>query len=104
MRTKIPKEFEDAPFTAQFPHNFSSVRKRALKFPVAVKHRHAKIRIYKKSAKYPFYRIAYHAERRRVVRSFKTYGKVKREADRIVRQIANGNEAAASFSTKDALA
>ena len=69
-----------------------------------MKHRHAKVRIYKKSAKYPFYRIAYRAEGRRVVRSFKTYGEAHREAKRVVRQIAKGNEAAAALATRDALA
>jgi hypothetical protein len=103
MRTTFPKEIEGASVSAQFPHNFPECREHELRFPMAVKHRHAKVIIYKKTAKYPFYRIAYHAGGHRIVRSFKTYGEAKREAKRIAKQISKGN-IAASLTNKDALA
>lgn len=71
---------------------------------MAVEHRHAKVKIYRKTEKYRFYRIAFRAEVKRVVRNFKTWSAAKKEADRIVRQIAKDNEAAAALSVKDALA
>jgi integrase len=104
MRTTFPKEYDGASLPAQIPHNLTPVRTSDIKFPVTVKHRHVKVKIYKKSAKYSYYRIAYKVEGRRVVRNFKTYGAAKQEADRIARQIAKGNEAAAALTTKDALA
>jgi integrase len=105
MRTTFPGEFggasESRTLSAQ---QFAETDGREVKFPVTVKHRHAKVKIYKKSKKYPFYRIAYRAAGGRVVRSFKTFGQARREAKRAAKQIAKGNEAAAALSVADALA
>ena len=105
MRTIIPWEFNGASEFRTVPAQpMAETEGRESKFPFTVKHRHAKVKIYRKTDKYPFYRIAYRAEGRRVVRNFKTYGAAKKEADRIVRQIAAGKESVATLSVKDALA
>ena len=69
-----------------------------------IRYRQARVKIYRKSAAYPFYRIAYRAGGKRVVRSFKTYSGARSEAKRIARQISQGKESVALLSPKDALA
>jgi integrase len=77
-----------------------------MKFPVIVRHRREKATIYGKSANYAFYRLGYYVAGQRCVRSFKTYGEAKTEAERIVRQLAEGSQAAALSGpqSRDALA
>ena len=77
-----------------------------MKFPVIVRHRREKATIYGKSANYAFYRLGYYVAGQRRVRSFKTYGEAKTEAERIVRQLAEGSQAAAfsGAQSRDALA
>jgi integrase len=64
-------------------------------FPVVVKHRRAEARIYGRSKSYRYYRLAYHAGGKRVVRSFATYSEAKSEAKAKVRELAAGSQAAA---------
>jgi hypothetical protein len=71
---------------------------------LAVKHRHVQIKVYKKSAKYSYYRIAYRAEGKRITRSFETLAAAQKEAERIARQISKGEESVAVLTPKDALA
>jgi integrase len=66
-----------------------------MKFPVIVRHRREKATIYAKSPGYPFYRLGYYAGGKRLIRSFKSYAEAKTEAERIVRQLAEGSQAAA---------
>ena len=40
---------------------------------MVVKHRHVRAKIYRKAKRYPFHRLAYTAEGRRIVKTFKTY-------------------------------
>jgi integrase len=77
-----------------------------MKFPVTVRHRREKATIYGKSASYAFYRLGYYVSRQRRVRSFKTYAEAKTEAERIVRELAEGSQAAAlsGEQSRDALA
>jgi integrase len=77
-----------------------------VKFPVVIRHRGEKAKIYGKSPAYEFYRIAYRTAGKRCVRSFKTYAEAKTEAERIVRDLADGSQAAALTApqSRDALA
>ena len=77
-----------------------------MKFPVIIRHRREKATIYGKSAGYSFYRLGYYVAGQRRVRSFKTYGEAKTEAERIVRELADGSQAAAlnGAQSRDALA
>lgn len=72
-----------------------------MRFPQTVRHRRESARIYGPTAGNPRYRVAYYAAGRRTVRQFKTYSKAKVEAERIVRQLAAGNDAALSLSPRD---
>jgi integrase len=77
-----------------------------MKFPVTVRHRREKATIYGKSDSYPFYRLGYYSAGQRRVRSFKTYGEAKKEAEQVVRDLAEGSQAAAltGAQSRDAVA
>jgi integrase len=66
-----------------------------MKFPVVIRHRGQKAKIYGKTPAYPFYRLAYKAAGKRHVRSFKTYSEAKQAGDQIVRDLAQGSQSAA---------
>ena len=72
-----------------------------MKFPVTIEHRRFLAKIYGKSDAYPFYRVAYKAGGKRVVRSFAEFSEAKAEAEAKVRQLANGSQTAA-LSSRDA--
>jgi integrase len=77
-----------------------------MKFPLTIRHRKAEAKIYGKSESYPFYRLSYYVAGVRRVHSFAVYGEARSEAERIVRELASGSQAAALSSTqsRDALA
>ena len=50
-----------------------------MKFPVIIKHRRSEATIYAKSEKYPYYRLAYRAAGKRIVRSFPHIQKPKQK-------------------------
>jgi len=77
-----------------------------VKFPLTIRFRRAEARIYGKSKHYPFYRVGYYVAGQRRLKSFRTYSEVKAEADRLVRELANGSQAAAlsGGQARDALA
>lgn len=82
-----------------------------MKFPVKVSFRKAEVKIYGKSAAYPFYRLCYYAAGKRRIQSFSTYTEARTKADAKVRELASGNqsialtakEATAALSIRDAL-
>jgi integrase len=67
-----------------------------------VRFRHITVKVYRKSPKYPFYRIAYRADGKRVVRNFKRLNLAKAEAVKKARELAQGNDTAAALTKKDA--
>jgi len=77
-----------------------------VKFPQVIRHRKAEATIYGKSQKYPRYRLAYYVAGQRRIRSFATYGDVKTEAERVVRELASGSQSTAltGAQSRDALA
>lgn len=66
-----------------------------MRFPVKVKYRGAVVKIYGKTPAYAFYRVAGHIGGKRKVVSFRQYGQAKDYADRLVRDIYHGRQAAA---------
>jgi integrase len=77
-----------------------------VKFPLRVRFRRAEAVIYGKTEAYAFYRVAYHAAGRRLVRSFRRYGDAKAFAEQTVRELAAGHPVAALSPSEvaDALA
>ena len=72
-----------------------------MRFPVKLKHRKAEATIYGKSEAYPFYRLAYRAAGKRILRSFSTYSDARQEAEAKVRELAQGSQSVA-LSAKEA--
>ena len=66
-----------------------------VRFPKVIRFRRVEATIYGKTKKYPFYWLAYYVAGKRVTRSIKSYGEAKTEAERLVREIADGSQAAA---------
>ncbi len=77
-----------------------------MKFPQVIRHRRIEATIYGKSRHYPRYRLAYYVAGKRRLRTFAAYGEAKIEAERIVRELANGSQAAglSAGQSSDALA
>jgi integrase len=77
-----------------------------VRFPKTIHYRRIEATIYGKKPNYPFYRIAYYVAGKRQLRNFKTYQEAKAEAERKVREIADGSQAAAlnADQSRDALA
>ncbi len=106
-RTSFVEEIEENDIcrtvTAQIE---AATEKPNVRFPKAIRYRRVEATIYGKTKKYPFYRLAYYVAGRRVTRSFKSYGEAKTEAEKKVREIAGGSQAAAltGEQSRDALA
>jgi integrase len=77
-----------------------------VKFPKTIRYRRIEATIYGRKPNYPFYRIAYYLAGKRHLRNFKTYQEAKDEAERIIREIGDGSQAAAlnADQSRDALA
>ena len=71
-----------------------------------IRHRRIEATIYGKSRHCPRYRLAYNTAGKRRLRTFATYGEAKTEAERIVRELAEGSQATAlsASQSRDALA
>jgi hypothetical protein len=67
-----------------------------------VRFRQVTVKVYRKTPRYPFYRIAYRADGKRVVRNLKRLNQAKQEAEKKARELAHGNEAGAALSEADA--
>ena len=76
-----------------------------MKFPKVIRHRKAEVTIYGKKANYPYYRIAYRVTGKRHLRNFSKYGEALKEAEKKVRELAAGSQAAAltAHQSRDAL-
>jgi integrase len=83
-----------------------------MRFPKRIRHRGQVLAtIYGKSASYPAYRLAWRVAGKRRMERFQTYSEVKRRADALVKELAQGSqvtalsakEATAALSIRDAL-
>ena len=77
-----------------------------MKFPVTIRHRNSKAKIYAPGGKFAYYRLAYTTAGKRRMQTFAAYSDARAAAERIVRELANGSQAAALTATqsRDALA
>ena len=66
-----------------------------VRFPKVIRFRREEATIYGKKPKYPYYRIAYYVAGKRIVRSIKSYAEAKTAAEKVVRDVAEGSQAAA---------
>ena len=63
-----------------------------MKFPVTIRHRTSKAKIYAPAGKFAYYRIAYTTAGKRKMQTFAAYSDAKTAAERIVRDMANGSD------------
>jgi hypothetical protein len=77
-----------------------------VRFPVTIRHRTSTAKIYAPGGKFAYYRLAYATAGKRRMQTFASYSDAKTAAERIVRELANGSQAAALNTTqsRDALA
>ena len=77
-----------------------------MKFPVTIRHRASKVKIYAPGKNFDYYRLAYVAAGKRQTPTFPNYSAAKAAAERIVREIAQGSPAASlsAAQSRDALA
>ncbi len=77
-----------------------------MKFPVTIRHRTSKAKIYAPAGKFAYYRVAYTTAGKRKMQTFAAYSDAKTAAERIVREMANGSQAASlsASQSRDALA
>jgi integrase len=79
---------------------------RRVKFPVTIRHRSSKAKIYAPGGNFSYYRLAYTVDGKRRMQTFAAYSPAREAAERIVRELADGSQAAALSATqsRDALA
>ncbi|MGC9944548.1 MAG: hypothetical protein ABSE48_22210, partial [Verrucomicrobiota bacterium] len=77
-----------------------------MKFPVTIRHRTSKAKIYAPAGKFAYYRVAYTTAGKRRMQTFAAYPDAKAAAERIAREMANGSQAASltASQSRDALA
>ncbi len=76
-----------------------------MKFPKVIRHRKAEVTIYGKKKNYPFYRIAYRADGKRLFVNFTKYSVALAAAEKKAKELAEGNPTAAltAAQARDAL-
>jgi integrase len=77
-----------------------------VRFPVTIRHRTSKAKIYAPRGKFAYYRLAYATAGRRRMQTFANYSDAKTAAERIVRELSDGSQAATLNVTqsRDAIA
>ena len=77
-----------------------------MKFPVTIRHRQSKAKVYAPAKNFAYYRLSYAVAGKRRMQTFATYSEAKDAGERIVREIAQGSQAASlsASQSRDALA
>lgn len=77
-----------------------------MKFPVTIRHRSAKAKVYAPANDFPYYRVSYSVGGSRRMLTFPAYSEAKAAAERIVRELASGSPSVAltASQSRDALA
>ena len=104
---KLSNENEgSADVCTEFAQQPARTADRRVRFPVTIRHRASKAKIYAPAGKFAYYRVAYATAGKRRMQTFAAYSDAKAAAERIVRELANGSQAAAlsASQSRDALA
>ena len=109
MRTNFPKEscgvIDSRTDSAQ--NSAESENEHKVRFPKKIRRRgHVLATIYAKKKNYPFYRLAYRINGKRLMKHFRTYSEANREGKKLVKDLAKGSQVAAltAAQARDALA
>jgi len=107
MRTTFPcKTGHSQIVCTEFAQLNGRTPDRRVRFPVTIRHRTSKAKIYRPAGKFNYYRVAFAIAGKRQMQTFANYPDAKAAAKRIVRDAAKGSQAAALSATqsRDALA
>ena len=107
MRTIFSKENEGATdFCTEFAQNSSRSPDKRVRFFVTIRHRSSAAKIYAPSKNFAYYRLSYATAGKRRMQTFATYPEARQAAERVVKELANGSQAAAlsASQSRDALA
>jgi hypothetical protein len=77
-----------------------------VRFPVTIPHRDSKAKIYAPAKNFAYYRLSYATAGKRRMQTFATYPEARSAAERIVKELSNGSQAAAltASQSRDAMA
>jgi integrase len=107
MRTTFPEENGHLQeICTEFAQNLARPADKRVRFPVTIRHRSGKAKIYRPAGKFNYYRVAFTVAGKRRMQTFANYPDAKAAAERIVRDTASGSQAAAltASQSRDALA
>ncbi len=107
MRTTFPNENEGLQeICTEFAQNSARPADKRVKFPVTIRHRQAKAKIYGPAKNFDYYRLSYTIAGKRRMQTFPNYSDAKTTGERIVREIAQGSQSASlsASQSQDALA
>jgi hypothetical protein len=90
----------------EFAQKETRTADRRVRFPVAIRHCTSKAKIYAPGGKFAYHRLAYIVAGKRRMQTFAAYSDARAAAERVVRGLADGSQAAALTATqsRDALA
>jgi hypothetical protein len=89
MRTSFPKENGHLQeICTEFAHNLARPADKRVRFPVTIRHRSGKAKIYRPAGKFNYYRVAFTVAGKRRMQTFANYPDAKAAAERIVRDAA----------------
>ena len=76
-----------------------------MRFPVTIRHRTTAAKIYAPAKNFAYYRLSYTVAGKRRMQTFATYPEARQAAERVVKEVANGSQAAAlsASQSRDAL-
>src|SRR5271154_3604526 len=88
----IEKSGDSQKVCTEFAQNVARTADRRVRFPVTIRHRTSKAKIYAPGGKFAYYRLAYTTAGKRRMQTFASYSAAKTAAERIVRELANGSQ------------
>ena len=106
-RTINSRENEDsAPNCTEFAQNSARPADRRVKFPVTIRHRSAKAKIYAPGERFAYYRLCYTLTGKRKMKTYASYSEAKKNGERILKEISQGSLAPvlSASQAQDALA
>jgi hypothetical protein len=99
MRTNFPKENGHLQeICTEFAQNLARPADKRVRFPVTIRHRSGKAKIYRPAGKFNYYRVAFTVAGKRRMQTFANYPDAKAAAERIVRDATSASQAAALAS------
>ncbi len=90
----------------EFAQNNARLADRRVRFPVTIRHRASKVKIYAPGGEFHYYRLAYTVAGKRRMQTFAAYSDARQAGERLVRELADGSLAAgfSASQSRDALA